>query len=234
MESSLVGRLVSRVLDENHLPYSQENNQGMVIFSKIPIGDHCIIRVANEFVDMVIALSNPEEINMMKHSLYFLGTKFRSVSYIRKQGSESTTFEVSVFPFKKSIFEAIVLKLSEDFGRRIFIENVDYSATAYDFFLKQYKLLRSINEKEQALLIEPVLLIKEKFFKKTVTLKGIYNKLRKVKMEMYVFSKKENSEVEISEFTLVDFAALFRVMELGLLKFTVKDLFENFERGGSR
>lgn len=231
MDSSLIGRLICKTLDENNLPYKKFNNQGMLILSELPIGDSCKIRVSNEFVDMVVSLSNSKEISEMKHNLYFLGNKFENLSYIRKQTENGAFFEISIFPFKKRVFEALIIKFSEDFAKEIYPADIEETSPS-EFFIKQYRLFRTISEKDQALLIEPVLVIKEKFFKNSKSISGIYRKLKLVKKEIYSTNQEKKEEVDLDEFILVDFAALFRVIELGLLKFTVKDFFENFEKGG--
>lgn len=233
MDSTTVARNVSEILQNSNIPYKKNKDDGLIIFSDIPIGESCRITISNNFFNMMITLYQPTEIKTMQKDLHFLGYKFRTLSYIKRETTENTIFEVSIFPFKRKIFESLFLKICEDFQREVYLQEAN-KEDPFTFFLNQYRMFRSISEHEQVLMLEPVLIIKEKFFSNTKTLSGIFNKLLKIKREVFARNNQLKKEIEIDEFLLLDFAALFRVIELGLLNLSIKDFFENFEKRGNR
>jgi len=218
-------------LNENKLFYRKIRDGGLIRFNGIPVGEECIITVSNEFVNFEVLLDKPEEIRKMNHLLYNIGVNYKPVSYLRSKKENFASFQISVFPFNKNLFGTIFLSIANEFQRDAFPYDIKKSEDPFEYFLKEYRNFKSISEEEQAQIIEPALALKEKFFRNSKTLSGIYNKLYKVKKEKYTYKKNDNKEVNLNEFILIDFAALFRIMELNLLSFTLNDFFENFERG---
>ena len=111
-----------------------------------------------------------------------------------------------------------------------------------EFFINQYRVWRSIPPEEQSQMIEDILILKEKYFRTTKTKTSIVRKLNKIKV--LLVSKNEDIEdkqlLQIIfgeeftgsfEFYLIDFSALFRAIELNLVKLKLTDFFENFGKG---
>ena len=86
-----------------------------------------------------------------------------------------------------------------------------------------------------------IVLMERKIARMDINLIRIVNKLYKVKKMLSVKYKekgeeelddmflKEQSFSSFCEFYLLDFAAMFRAIELGLIKFKVSDFFKNYE-----
>jgi len=242
---------VENILEQLKLSFAKIANQGSVVFDDIQIGDKTVVVVMPEVLHIITKLSNDKSVRKMR-SVCRTITRSYNIPYNTKSKGKIRVFDLRIDigadpeHWDTRFFNAFVL-LQKHFGREIspFVLGV-VTGNPDEFFIEQYKLWKAIPAEEQAQMFEDILIIKEKYFRTTKTKKGIVAKLNKLKF-MFAEENKELEEKQLLriafgedftgsfEFYYIDFAALFRAIELGFIRLKLTDFFENFnKKGGSR
>jgi len=242
---------VEGMLEQLKLSFAKIANQGSVVFDNIQIGDKTVVVIMPEALHIIIKLSDGKSTRKMKSVCRTIMRSYNIPCSTKSKG------KVRVFDLRIDMntdskywdtrfFNALVL-LQKNFGREIspFVLGI-VTGSPDEFFIEQYKLWKAIPGEEQAQMLEDILIIKEKYFRTTKTKKGIVAKLNKLKL-MFAEKNRDIEEKQLLriafgedftgsfEFYYIDFAALFRAIELGFIRLRLTDFFENFnKKGGSR
>ncbi len=244
-------RSVENMLAQLELSFAKITNQSAVVFDSIQIGDKTVVVVMPEALHIIIKLSSNKTARKMRSVCRSIERSY-DVPCNTKSMGKIKVFDLCIDiknnpKYWKTRFFNILLLLKKQFGREIspFVLGI-VTGSPDGFFIEQYKLWKAIPSEEQSQMFEDILVIKEKYFRTTKTKKGIIAKLNKLKFML----AKENKELEDRqllriafgedftgsfEFYYIDFAALFRAIELGLVRLKLTDFFENFnKKGGNR
>ena len=244
-------RSIENMLMQLELSFAKIVNQSTVVFDNIQIGDKTVVVVMPEALHIIIKLSSNKTMKKMRSICHSIERSYNVPCNTKSKG------KIKVFDLRIDIennpkywdtrFFNILVLLKKHFGREIspFVLGI-VTGNPDEFFIEQYKLWKAIPSEEQSQMFEDILVIKEKYFRTTKTKKGIVAKLNKLKFML----AKENKEIEDKqllriafgedftgsfEFYYIDFAALFRAIELGLVRLKLTDFFENFnKKGGNR
>ncbi len=241
---------VESMLGQLKLSFAMIANQNSVVFDNIQIGDRTVVVVMPESLHIITKLSDDKSVRRMKSVCRSIARSY-NVSYNTKSKGKVKVFDFRIDTntdpeyWDTRFFNALVL-LQKNFGREIspFVLGV-VTGDPDKFFMEQYKLWKAIPAEEQAQMCEDILIIKEKYFRTTRTRKGIVAKLNKLKF-MFAEENKELEEKQLLriafgedftgsfEFYYIDFAALFRAIELGFIRLKLTDFFENFNGKGRK
>ncbi len=231
MDNRSILSTVENLLNSEKLSFKRSKSKDFVFFEKIQVGEDCSIKVFTDFISIFVTLRLPNETKEMKNILYKFKWIYKGLNYISKNVENSKLFEITLYPFKMGIFIDLFKLLCDSFQREVspFLLGI-VKDDPEGFFLKQYNEWKSIPPEEQAQFFEHVLEVKETYFRGTKTLRGIISKLNRLKIEFaHIYESSHQSEQpNYDEFYLIDFAALFRAMELKLIKFTLDKFFEGF------
>jgi hypothetical protein len=244
-------RWMENLLSDVKVSFTKTVNQDSVVFDNIQIGDRTVVVVLPNSIHIIIRLKEAKEITKMRRICKSLKANTPIACDKKNKG------KIHLYNFRidmeqapeigKKTFISVFQTLRQYFGREIspFVLGI-VTSTPDKFFIDQYKLWKSIPPEEQSQMFEDILIIKEKYFRSTKTKKGIIAKLNKMK----VMLAEENENLEEKqllrivfgedftgsfEFYYIDFAALFRAIELGFLRLKLTDFFDNFNtKGGNR
>jgi hypothetical protein len=234
LDSKSITHTIEYLLNYEKLSYKKSTGKGYLRFENIQLAEECNIQIINDVLNMEIKIVLPKEIKEMNDILYIYSLNYAHIVHRKEKRNDSLLFHISMAPFRKSVFERMFKRLCNSFQREIFPFLFGIiKGPSEDFFLTQYKTWKSLPTDEQVSLFEHILQMKEKYFRGVRTLKGIINKLNHLKMDFAnryieedVLIKKEMANFE--EFYFIDFAALFRALELGLIHLSIDKFFEGF------
>ncbi len=238
-----IAKNIESYLEDKKLSFKKTVNADSIIFENIRVGNQTVIAIIQSSINIFVRLTTDKDVKIMNTTCRDIREKYKNIDCIIRKNNKVTLFKIRL-PINKSIlfssiFDGIVEKLVKElppFILGLVTEDVD------KFFINQYKLWKSIPPEEQSKMLEDILILKEKYFRSIKTKKGIVTKLNKLK----VFMATENKAVEDKqllkmafgedfsesfEFYLIDYAAIFRAVELGLIKLTLTDFFENYDTG---
>ena len=225
LAKSFVENEIDRTLKIKRLAFDKTKENGLLQYSINNLCEKFTIMVTDDFVSMKLVLHKDDDVKKMNSTLYRLGWKFKDITYSKNITENFYIYTIDIYPFSKKPF----LTTLEDVCA-IFEENKPQTIqsigqTPKEFFVNEYKSFIGVPDEEKAAALEAILIIKEKYFKQTRTLKGIKNKLFQLKEE----ALSDADTFDVDEFFLLDFAALLRVLELNLLKFSLNEFFDNFK-----
>jgi len=219
---------IEKILETRHLVYNKREEQGLVQYKIHSIGEGLEISLVDNFATLKCTFLEEEDTKKMGDILYRLGWTFKNVTYSKKKVDRLTLFTIDIYPFKRTTFEAVIEDLSSLNGLKEVAQPVQSrSQSPKEFFLNEYRSFKTIPDEEKVNALESILQIKERYFRGQKTLKSIRDRLFKLKEE----ALEDADNFDLEEFFLLDFAALFRVLELDLLKISLKDFFDNFGKG---
>jgi|YelNatPaOPRAMG01_1025707.scaffolds.fasta_scaffold36227_3 hypothetical protein len=221
-----IEKAIESTLRNLKVKYDKIKENGLNQFVIHNIGEEMNVVQVDDFVSLKVSLLEEDDVKKLANLLYRLGWTFKNITYSKKKIERLTLFTIDIYPFSEDVFESTLEDLNTNFrtaASRYPVQSIEQSPK--EFFLNEYKSFVQIPEGERLNALEPILQIKEKYFRNVRTLKTIKERLFELK-ELAI----ENSpDVDLEEFFLLDFAALFRVLELGLLKLSLKDFFDNFK-----
>ncbi len=235
---------IQTLLKNEELSYVMTKSEESVVFDDIPVGEKSVIAVLQDSINIFVQIKKRKDKKLMINFCNQLNFTYQgSVKCEAKRGKNIILFRIQIFD-NIDIALNIIKHLSENF-RKDFVDFLTEIVTedAETFFTNQYKMWKSIPPKEQSFMIEDILVLKEKYFRTTKTRKGIINKLNKLKALM-ISKDQERAEQKTAkiisgedftgsfEFYLIDFAALFRAIELGLVSLKLEDFFDNYKNRG--
>lgn len=225
LAKSFVENEIDRTLKIKRLAFDKTKENGLLQYSINNLCEKFTIMVTDDFVSMKLVLHKDDDVKKMNSTLYRLGWKFKDITYSKNITENFYIYTIDIYPFSKKPF----LTTLEDVCA-IFEENKPQTIQSIgqmpkEFFVNEYKSFIGVPDEEKAAALEAILIIKEKYFRQTRTLKSIKNKLFQLKEE----ALSNEGAFDIDEFFLLDFAALLRVLELNLLKFKLNEFFENFK-----
>ncbi len=237
--------MVRELLEGEELGYVMTKSAESIVFDEIPIGEKSVIAIFPNSINIFVQLKKPRDKKTMRDYCNQLKFSYGNVRCSAKRNKEITLFRVQVFDNSDTAIE-IIKNLAQNFRKDFadFLTNI-VTEDPETFFVNQYKMWKSIPPKEQSFMIEDILVLKEKYFRTTKTKRGIVNKLNKLKA--YMIAKDQGKDVEKPmkiilgedfagsfEFYLIDFAALFRAIELELISLNLHDFFDNYKNGGHK
>ena len=233
MDLDKVARFVEVLLNQEKLSYKMVHNKNSITFDGLSIGEGAMIVLDRKSISLSVNLKREDEIKAMDTLCKSFERRFKLTRYtFSKNGTNVIVIKLPIT--KRADFKTILFEIDSKFQREIspFIFNI-ITDEPNTYFVKQYTLWKSISPLEQSSMIEDILVLKERYFRTTKTGKGIINKLNKVKKELSFTSKEQNDRGIYSniyyEFYIMDFAALFRAIELGLVKLRVEDFFMGYK-----
>ncbi len=234
---------IRTLLRNEELSYVMTKSDKSVVFDDVPIGDKSVIAVFRNSINIFVQIKKEKDkkltLNFCKQlSFMYPG----NVKCEIKKGKNILLFRIQVVDNINIALE-IIKSLADNFRKDFtnFLTDV-ITEDPETFFTTQYKMWKSIPPKEQSFMIEDILILKERYFRTTKTKKGIVTKLNKLKALMISRDQSGSSEKTLKiisgedftgsfEFYLIDFAALFRAIELGLVSLKLKDFFDNYRNG---
>lgn len=236
---------IKNLLKNEELSYVMTKTEDSVVFDDIPIGEKTVIAIFQDSINIFVQIKKARDKKLMSNFCNQLGFMYGNVKCEVKKNKNITLFRIQVF---KNINIAIeILKTLSDNFRKDFTDFLTEIVTedTETFFTNQYKIWKSIPPHEQSFMIEDILILKEKYFRTTKTKKGIVNKLNKIKAAMIAKDQGKESDKMLKiafgedfagsfEFYLIDFAALFRAIELRLISLKLRDFFDNYKSGRHR
>lgn len=230
-----IANIVEDHLKREKLSFLKCERKNLIVFKNVQIGENCSIIVGENVIKIKINLVLSKEKKIIKRLSGNFCSMYSCVSCYSNMNKEGDTFHIIIAPFKKEIFKEIFFQITLELQREIspFILGI-VTENPRDFLINQYRIWKSIPSEEQNRILEDILIIKEKYFKNAKTPVGIINKLNKKKRELAVFMDGHHDtplsdEEYYVELYLLDFAALFRGLELRLIKFNLENFFENFK-----
>ncbi len=235
---------IRALLRDEELSYVMTKSDESVVFDDIPIGEKSVIAILKNSVNIFVQIKREKDKKLIINFCNQLNFMYQgSVKCEVKKGKNIFLFRMQVIDNIHIALE-IIKSLADNF-RKDFTNFLTEIVTEdpETFFTTQYKMWKSIPPKEQSFMLEDILLLKEKYFRTTKTKRGIVSKLNKLKAEMIARDQEDTKEKTIKiikgedftgsfEFYLIDFAALFRAIELGLISLKLKDFFDNYKDGG--
>ncbi len=246
MDTADAARIVESFLIKNRLSFKRFDKENSILFENIQVGNKTIIVVMSDTINLFINVKTKKDANTIYEICMETSRKNSGFSWLVTKNRQIASFKLSIPISNIALFEDIFNKIQTKLRRELppFILGI-ITEDPESFFISQYKLWRQIPPEEQSKMIEDILVLKEKYFRSTRTKSGIVKKLNKIKTNIV----NENKEVENKnllrivfgedftgsfEFYLIDFAALFRAIELNLIRLKLTDFFENFNRGGRK
>ncbi len=238
-----VAKRIELYLNNKKLSYKKVMNENSIIFESIQVGDQSVIAVVPDSVNIFVRVKTKGDVIVMNMVCKKIEEKYKEVSHITRKNGKIALFKIKIPIDKNTLFTPIFNRIAEKMKRELspFVLGI-ITEKPDEFFINQYRVWRSIPPEEQSQMIEDILILKEKYFRTTKTKTSIVRKLNKIKV--LLVSKNENIEdkqlLQIIfgeeftgsfEFYLIDFSALFRAIELNLVKLKLTDFFENFGKG---
>jgi hypothetical protein len=234
---------IESYLDEKKLSFKKIINNDSIIFDNIQVGDQSVIAIVPRSINIFIRVKKKKDANALNSLLDELKQKFEDIYCLTRKNNRITLFKIRIPINKNKLFIPIFGKIVKEMRKEIppFVLGI-ITEEPDQFFINQYKIWKSIPPDEQSRMIEDILVLKEKHFRSTKTKKGIIKKLNKLKINL----ASENEGIEDKqllkiifgedftgsfEFYLIDFAALFRAIELNLIELTLTEFFENYNKG---
>ncbi len=235
-------KFVEALLNKEKLSYRIAKNKKFVLFNNLDIGYCSVIAVTQSGISIIVQLKNKDRIRSMDALCNSLKKRFTLLRCTEVKKGNTVLFRLQLPMNKITDFETILVAVNSEFQQELSMFVLDDTRKNPDlFFTEQYSIWQSIPLAEQSSMLEEIMVIKERYFGTTKTKQGIANKLYKVK-KMLSAKYKEKGEEELDdmflkeqsfssffEFYLLDFAAMFRAIELGLIKFKVSDFFKNYK-----
>jgi len=238
VEVDSIASAIENLLKTEGLSFKKARTNEMISFRNIKIGEEFSIDIYSNLISAEIVLVNQKDIEMMRKLIKKFIKKLTNFDFTISEQKSFMSFRLFVRPAKLSIFKEIFSDLSFEFQQEVspFILGI-VTEKPEEFFVNQYKTWQSIPCDEKERVLEQILSMKENYFKNVKTQSGIIKKLNQIKKEISInfgkdieYRTKEQNPVE---FYFLDFAALFRALELGLIKLRLCDFFEDFNlRGG--
>ena len=235
-------KFVEALLNKEKLSYRIVKNKKFVFFNNLDIGYCSVIAVKQNKVSIIVQLKSKDEIRSMNVLCNSLKKRFTLLRCTAVKKGNTVLFRLQLPMDKITDFETILVAVNSEFQQELSMFVLDDTRKNPDlFFTEQYNIWQSIPSVEQSSILEEIMVIKERYFGTTKTKHGIVVKLYKVKKMLSARYKeqsegklddmflKEQSSNSFYEFYLLDFAAMFRAIELGLIKFKVSDFFKNYE-----
>ncbi len=241
MSLDKAARFVEALLNQEKLSYKMVHNKNSIAFDNLSIGEGAVIILIQRSIYLLINLKRKSEIKEMDALCKSFERRFKSVKYIFLKNGNGITLRLRIPIAERANFKVILVEIDSELQGELFPFSLNIiTKEPNTYFVKQYRLWKSISPLEQSGMIEDILVLKERYFRTTKTEKGIINKLNKVKKELSSACKGQNGrETKYTltgsygnvyyEFYMVDFAALFRAIELGLVMLKVEDFFENYK-----
>lgn len=235
MGVSSIASIIENFLKLEGLSFQKIREYETIIFKKIKIGDDFTINISDNLVVVKISLTNQKDIKTMKQLVSKFVEQYENLDFSILNHNKTIDFKIIINPFNIKTFKKIFFDLSFEFQNEIspFMLGV-VTEKPREFLLKQYQIWKSIPDDEKAKVIEQILIMKESCFRNVKTESRIIKKLNKIKKEISSsFGKdidiepQENNQI-IAEFYFLDFAAMLRAVELGLIKLRLRDFFEDF------
>jgi len=235
-------RFIETLLNQEKLAYRIIRNKNSVLFDNLDIGNRSVIGVVQGWVYLLIQFKKRAEVKAMNVLCDSFGMRFKSLQCVLSKKGDAVLFRLKLPVAKISDFKIILIEIDSEFQRELspFVLDI-VTEKPNTFFVNQYKLWKSIPILEQNKMIEDILILKERYFRTAKTGRGIVNKLNKVKKKLSATYKEKDNEVledmlseglhgnVYYEFYMIDFAAMFRAIELGLIKLKLRDFFENYK-----
>jgi len=215
---------VEKLLKEKKLIYDKITDKDLIQFKVYNVGEELFIVIVDDFVSLKLSLLDEEDVKKMNNILYRLGWTYKDITYSKKKVERLTLFTIDIFPFSKKSFSSTLEDIYTNFRYNITQSVQSIQQSPKEFFLNEYKSFKAINDEEKINALELILQVKEKYFRNVRTLKSIKERLFYLKE----LALENSSDIDLEEFFLLDIAALFRVLELNLLKLSLKDFFDNF------
>ncbi|BAL81462.1 hypothetical protein [Caldisericum exile] len=222
-----IEKAIEDTLKSRKIKYNKIKENGFNQFVVHNIGEEMNIVQVDDFVSVKVSLLEEDDIKKLANILYRLGWTYKNVTYSKKRIERMTLFTIDIYPYADDTFVSAIDDLNTYFRSinlsRYPVQSIEQSPK--EFFLNEYKSFVQIPEAERISALESILQIKERYFRNVRSLKAIKDRL----FELKEFAIENSNDVDLEEFFLLDFAALFRVLELGLLKLSLKDFFDNFK-----
>lgn len=226
MAKRSVEKSIENTLKLQKIKFDKIKESGLNQFVIHNIGEEMNIVQVDDFVSVKVSLLEEDDVKKLGNLLYRLGWTYKNITYSKKRIERLTLFTIDIYPYSQETFESAIEDLNSHFRKANFIkypvQSIEQSPK--EFFLNEYKSFMQIPEHEKINALESILQIKERYFRNVRSLKAIKERL----FELKEFAIENTSDVDLDEFFLLDFAALFRVLELGLLKLSLKEFFDNF------
>jgi hypothetical protein len=232
---SSIASIIENFLKLEGLSFQKIKEYETIVFKKIKIGDDFTINISDNLVVVKISLTNQKDIKTMKQLISKFVEQYENIDFSILDHNKIIDFKIIMNPYNIKTFKEIFFDLSFEFQNEIspFMLGV-VTEKPREFLLKQYQIWKSIPDDEKAKVVEQILIMKESCFRNVKTESGIIKKLNKIKKEISSsFGKdidiepQENDQI-IAEFYFLDFAAMLRAVELGLIKLRLSDFFEDF------
>jgi hypothetical protein len=236
LEVVSIANAIENLLKIEGLSFRRIKKKETIIFRNIKIGNDFSIEIAPFLVSLEILLTDQKDIKNMQKLLNKFIKKYENLDFSILEKDSSINFRLLIHPFKISIFKEIFFDLSFEFQEDVspFVLGV-VTEKPEEFLLNQYKIWKSIPDEEKSRVIEQILTMKESYFRSVKTQSGIIKKLNQIKKGIasnfgkdIEYTPKETDQ-NLTEFYLLDFAATLRAIELGLIKLKLCDLFEDFK-----
>ena len=241
LEADSIVSTIENLLKKEGLSFKKTRTNEMIIFRNIKIGEDFFIDISKNLVTVEIFLANQKDIKTMQKLLNKFIKDLTSFDFSILEKESSMNFRLFMHPFKTSTFKEVLSDLSFEFQREVlpFVLGI-ITEKPEKFLLNQYKTWKSIPDEEKERVFEQILLMKETYFRNIKTQSGIIKKLNQIKKEIasnfgkdIEYKPKENDQ-DLAEFYFLNFAALFRAVELGLIKLRLSDFFEDFNLKGGK
>jgi hypothetical protein len=229
-----IEHIVEDLLNREKLSYKKSAGAEDIWFESIQLAEDCAIQIKSSGLLITIKAILPAEIKEIDNILATFSDNHQNTTYINTKVNDNTIFKIAVSPFNKIAFENLFKKFCASFQREIspFLFGI-IKDSPENFFITQYKNWKSLPMEEQVNVVENILQMKENFFKGIKSPRGIVNKLNKIKKDLASKERGEHSSRQsridnFEQFLYIDFAALFRAIELGLIHLTLENFFEGF------
>lgn len=233
-------KFIELLLNQEKLSYKVVHGKDSITFDGLSIGEGAMIVLIQQSIYLIVKLKRENEIRTMETLCKSFERRFTLVRYSFLKNGSDVTLRLKLPIAKKEDFKTILFEIDSKLQREISPFTSDtVTDKPNSYFVKQYKLWKSISPSEQSSMLEDILVLKERYFRTTKTGKGIINKLNKVKRNLSFTLKGDgNGKTKhlvtgsfsniYYEFYLIDFAALFRAIELELMKLKVEDFFNGY------
>ncbi|MGC9100568.1 MAG: hypothetical protein ACP5HC_04845 [Caldisericum sp.] len=226
MGKKSIEKAIEDVLRSRKIEYDKIKEEGLNQFVVHNIGEEMNIVQVDDFVSVKISLLEEDDVKKIANILYRLGWTYKNFTYSKKKIERMTLFTIDIYPYADQTFASTIDDLNTYFRSinlsKYPVQSIEQSPK--EFFLNEYKSFLQVPESERINALESILQIKERYFRNVRSLKTIKERL----FELKEFAIENSDDVDLEEFFFLDFAALFRVLELGLLKMSLKDFFDNF------